>query len=136
MVVQFTDVTVISTLLAKAKHGGSVAHYLDGDVGQSRQSGYVKYSCEIRSMYLCSLGYPGSVSGSTFKPLNSSQRSSAVGLVRLVFVTSVMFFSPLVSVMSWQDFIKPYSVLILNSVLRLRSHAQRRMRAHGGSKTS
>jgi len=34
------------------------------------------------------------------------------------------------------EVIKPYSVLMLNSVLRLRSHAQLRMRAHGGYKTS
>ena len=32
--------------------------------------------------------------------------------------------------------IKSYSVLMLNAVLRLRSHAQLRMRAHGGYKTS
>ena len=34
------------------------------------------------------------------------------------------------------EVIKPYSVLMLNSVLRLISHAQLRMRAHGGYKTS
>ena len=34
------------------------------------------------------------------------------------------------------EVIKPYSVLMLNSVLRLRSHGQLRMRAHGGYKTS
>ena len=32
MVVPFTDVTVISTVLAKAEPGGSTAHHLDGDV--------------------------------------------------------------------------------------------------------
>ena len=34
------------------------------------------------------------------------------------------------------EIIKPYSVLMLNSVLRFRSHAQLIMHAHGGYETS
>ena len=42
----------------------------------------------------------------------------------------------ILSMLNGAEVIKPYSMLVLNSELRLGSHAQLRMRAHGGYNTS